>query len=86
MNIKKFIYKLFKIKRYFIVLYKFSTIDGRQFDGRISIISTDGSYVSSTQFLKIVKCKIIYTEIDLGKLIILNITELSKSDYNDFLN
>ena len=83
MIIKQFIYKLFKIKRYFIVLYKFSTIDGIQFYGKISIISTDGSYVSSKQFAKIIKSKNIDIEIDLGKLMITSITELSKSDYND---
>ena len=83
---KKFFYKSFKIKRYFIAIYSFKTKDGRQYTGRIGIISYNGSYLSSKQFPKIVCLKNENVDIDENSILILNIIELNESDYNDFLD
>ena len=82
-GLKKLIYRLFRLKRYFTVVYSFSTTDGKEYTGRITIISTDGSYMSLRQFSKIVKVK---NELDIssGSIFPLTITELTESDYKDF--
>ena len=83
---KKLFYRLFGIKRYFIVFHQFATNDGNKYTGRIGIISSDGSYLDAIQFAKILQFKNDEIDIDIHSIGILNIIELNKSDYNDFNN
>ena len=83
---KKLFYRLFGIKRYFIVFHNFSTADGKNYTGRIGIISSDGSYLDPIQFARILQFKNDEIDIDINSIAILNIIELSKSDYKDFNN
>lgn len=82
-SLKKLFYKIFRLKRYFTVVYEFKTTDGKDYTGRITVITTDGSYMSLREFPKIVKIK---NDLDIvfGSVFPLNITELNPSDYRDF--
>ena len=82
-SLKKLFYRIFRLKRYFTVVYMFNTSDGKEYTGRLTVITTDGSYMSLREFSKIVKAK---NDLDIvfGSIFPFNITELNPSDYRDF--
>ena len=79
---KKLFYRLFGIKRYFFVSFMFKDLVGKTHNGSIIIVSTGGLFVSKEKF-----CKIVADDnhaVDINKILINNIIEISKSDYKDY--
>ena len=82
---KNFIYKLFKIKRYFIVSYHYMTKDR---SGGVGF-GTGISHVDSGEYFSIEQFRIqsaIDTPIDPDTIAVIAVTELSKRDYMDYIN
>ena len=79
---KKLFYRLFGIKRYFFVSFMFNDLVGKPHNGSIIIVSTGGLFVSKEKF-----CKIVADDnhaVDINKILINNMIEISKSDYKDY--
>lgn len=79
---KKLFYLLFGIKRYFIVSYSFISKNGLSGNGQISIISYGGYFLSKQRIAQIIPNS--PDGINKKSIVVNNIIELSRSDYNDF--
>ena len=79
---KKLFYRLFGIKRYFFVSFMFNDLVGKTHNGSIIIVSTGGLFVSKEKFFKIVADD--NHDVDINKILINNIIEISKSEYKDY--
>lgn len=67
-------------KRYFIVSYNYSN-DRVYGSGKINIL-TDGCYLNESKTIEQIKSTLTYE----ASVVIINVIELSKSDYNDWVN
>ena len=81
---KKLIYRLFGIKRYFLISYTFSTDRNEQGRGQINVTTYNGYYVPKYGFMELAMDSI--KQMGGKDIVINNIIELSRSDYNDFNN
>jgi len=72
--------KLFKIKRYFIVSYNFKTGSGF-----VEVWTTKGLFINKNIFTEDIIKKLKKLDVDHGNIVITNILEISKRDYEDFI-
>ena len=78
----KLLKRLFKVKRYFLLSYKFYTVDNKNGEGYCFFTTLKGNYLNMNESYKHIKEQSPHLNIE--TIITTNIIEMSKSDYLDW--